>query len=121
MITKANGTGALGETLSTPTVVGKYVGYTDSFLGIGEFHDSVLAENCLKYIKTKFCRALLGTIKVTQDNPKETWANVPLQDFSITSDIDWSKSVADIDKQLYAKYGLTDTEIAFVESKIKPM
>lgn len=37
------------------------------------------------------------------------------------SDIDWSKSVAEIDAQLYAKYGLTDEEIVFIESMIKPM
>lgn len=79
------------------------------------------AEACLKYIKTRFARLLLGTLKVTQDNPKDTWANVPMQDFSENSDIDWSKSVAEIDQQLYAKYKLSDKEIAFIESMIKPM
>lgn len=37
------------------------------------------------------------------------------------ADYDWSKSVAEIDQQLYAKYGLDESEIAFIESKIKPM
>ena len=64
---------------------------------------------------------MLGTLKVTQDNPKETWMNVPMQDFTDKSDIDWSKSVAEIDKQLYAKYNLDKSEIAFIESMIKPM
>lgn len=64
---------------------------------------------------------MLGTLKATQHNPKDTWANVPLQNFTEGSDIDWSKSVAEIDAQLYAKYGLTDEEIAFIESMIKPM
>ena len=64
---------------------------------------------------------MLGTLKVTQDNPKPTWANVPLQDFTANSDIDWSKSVAEIDQQLYAKYGLTDEEIAFIEKMVKAM
>lgn len=64
---------------------------------------------------------MLGTIKVTQDNSKELWANVPLQDFTSNSDIDWSKSIPDIDRQLYAKYHLTDEEIAFIERMIKPM
>lgn len=63
----------------------------------------------------------MGTLKVTQDNPKETWMNVPMQDFTDKSDIDWSKSVAEIDKQLYAKYNLDKSEIAFIESMIKPM
>ena len=75
----------------------------------------------MKYVKTKFARTMLGILKVTQNNPKETWAYVPLQDFTDQSDIDWSKSVAEIDKQLYAKYNLDDTEIAFIESMIKPM
>ena len=76
---------------------------------------------CLKYIKTKFCRAMLGTLKVTQDNPKPTWANVPLQDFTANSDIDWSQSIGDIDKQLYAKYALSAEEMEFIEKMIKPM
>lgn len=46
---------------------------------------------------------------------------VPIQDFTILSDIDWSKSVAEIDQQLYAKYGLDESEISFIASKIKPM
>ena len=44
-----------------------------------------------------------------------------MQDFTEGSDIDWSKSVAEIDRQLYSKYGLTEEEIAFIESMIKPM
>ena len=64
---------------------------------------------------------MLGTLKVTQHNPKETWANVPLQDFTEKSDIDWSDSIEGIDRQLYKKYGLTKEEIDFIESMIKPM
>ena len=45
----------------------------------------------------------------------------PLQDFTSASDIDWSQSIADIDRQLYVKYGLSDEEIAFIEKMIKPM
>ena len=78
-------------------------------------------ENFMKYIKRKFARAMLGTLKVTQDNPRETWLNVPLQDFTTNSDIDWSKSVSEIDKQLYKKYGLSEDEIKFIESKVKEM
>ena len=121
LIPKANGSGAIGEVLSTPIIGEPMVGYTGSFIGIGTFGSQTEAENCIKYIKTKFARAMLGTLKVTQDNPIETWANVPLQDFTVNSDIDWSKSVADIDRQLYAKYGLSEEEIAFIEKMIKPM
>ena len=70
---------------------------------------------------SKFARTMLGTLKVTQDNPRETWLNVPLQDFTANSDIDWSKSIPEIDQQLYAKYNLTEEEISFIESMIKPM
>ena len=72
-------------------------------------------------MKTKFCRVLLGILKITQDNAPEKWKYVPLQDFTPASDIDWSKSVAEIDKQLYAKYGLDEAEIAFIESHVKEM
>ena len=46
---------------------------------------------------------------------------LPLQDFTDKSDIDWNKSIPEIDRQLYKKYNLTDEEIAFIESMIKPM
>lgn len=97
------------------------VAYTDTFLGIGCFGSKYEAEACQKYVKTKFARTLLGTIKVTQDNSRDLWTNVPLQDFTSSSDINWSASVADIDQQLYRKYGLSADEIAFIEKMIKPM
>ena len=43
------------------------------------------------------------------------------QNFTANSGIDWSKSVAEIDQQLYAKYGLSEEEVAFIEKMIKPM
>lgn len=64
---------------------------------------------------------MLGTLKITQHNPKSTWKNVPLQDFTANSDIDWSQSIADIDKQLYAKYQLDQKEIDFIENNVKAM
>lgn len=120
-IPKANGSGAIGEVLSTPVIGQPVIGHTQTFLSVGKFDTETEAVACLKYIKTKFCRAMLGTLKVTQDNPKPTWANVPLQDFTSSSDIDWSKSVAEIDQQLYAKYGLSEEEVAFIEKMVKPM
>ena len=53
--------------------------------------------------------------------PAKHWKYVPLQDFTAASDIDWSKSIPEIDAQLYAKYGLDSEEIAFIEAKVKPM
>ena len=121
ILPKANGTGAIGEVLSTPLIGEPLIGYTQSFISFGSFEDISEAENCMKYIKTKFARALLGTLKITQDNNKETWANVPLQDFTVDSDIDWSQSIEDIDRQLYRKYGLSQEEIEFIESKVRAM
>ena len=120
-VPKSNGSGAIGEVLSTPMVGEPMVGCTTTFLNIGKFETLFEAESCLKYIKTKFARTMLGTLKVTQDNPRETWLNVPLQDFTATSDIDWNKSVSEIDKQLYKKYGLSKEEISFIESKVREM
>ena len=72
-------------------------------------------------MKTKFFRYMVFIKKKTQDNPSSVFQFVPLQDFTSQSDIDWTKSIADIDKQLYAKYGLSEEEIAFIETMIKPM
>ena len=121
IIPKSNGSGAIGEVLSTPIIGTPIIGYTDTFISIGAFDTRAEAEACLKYVKTKFARTMLGILKATQDNPKETWRLVPLQDFTDRSDIDWSQSVADIDRQLYRKYGLEEKEIAFIEEKVRAM
>ena len=121
LITGVNGTGKMGECLSDLEIGEPNTAYTQTFMSIGKFSCIEEAKNCEKYIKTKFLRLLLGTLKVTQNNSKETWANIPLQDFTDKSDIDWSKSIPEIDQQLYKKYNLTDEEINFIESKIKPM
>lgn len=121
LVPKSNGSGALGEVLSTPLIGEPLIGYTQSFISIGSFDNVNEAEACLKYIKSKFARVMLGILKATQDNSKEVWRLVPLQNFTSESNIDWSKSVAEIDQQLYAKYGLDESEISFIESKIKPM
>jgi len=64
---------------------------------------------------------MLAVLKITQDNTKEKWSKVPLQDFTSKSDIDWTKSIPEIDQQLYKKYGLDQNEINFIESKVKAM
>ena len=116
MLPEANGTGAIGEVLSTPLI-----GHTDTFLSIGTFDSEAEAQNALKYVKGKFARTMLGILKITQHNSRSTWTKVPLQDFTENSDIDWSQSVAGIDRQLYRKYGLNAEETAFIESKVRAM
>ncbi len=84
---------------------------TETFLVIGPFDNKKEQENCLSYTNTDFFRILLffgrGTMQVSQD----VFRFVPLQDFTQ----EWT------DEKLYAKYGLTDEEIAFIESMIRPM
>ncbi|CVU17568.1 type II restriction endonuclease [Streptococcus pneumoniae] len=115
-VPEANGSGALGEVLSTPLI-----GHTDTFLSIGNFKTKFEADACIKFIKTKFARVLLGVLKVTQHNSRKTWYYVPLQDFTVNSDIDWTQSVADIDLQLDQKYDLSPEEIAFIENHVREM
>ncbi len=121
IVPKANGSGAIGEVLSTPLIGTPLIGYTETYISIGATDSLNEAEAILKYVKTKFARTMLGILKVTQNNPRETWQYVPMQDFTENSDIDWSKSVQEIDMQLYEKYGLSDEEIDFIKTKVRPM
>lgn len=121
LLPEANGSGSIGEVLSTPLVGEPLVGYTQTFISIGAFDCLSEAEACYKYVKSKFARAMLGILKITQHNPPSTWRKVPLQDFTVDSDIDWSQSVSDIDRQLYAKYKLSQEEIDFIEEKVRAM
>ena len=93
-------------------------GITQTFIGFGVFDSQFEAEALLKYIKTKFCRILLAILKVTQGNKSETWEYVPMQNFSRTSDIDWDKSIEEIDNQLYRKYALSEEDVAFINRRI---
>lgn len=108
-------TKVLGQSIVAPPGVG----HTQTFMSIGAFDTEQEAINCWKYINTKFARVMLSTLKVTQHNSPETWANVPLQDFTPNSDIDWNQPVWIIDEQLYRKYGLTHDEINFIERHIQ--
>ena len=121
ILPKSNGSGAIGEVLSTPLIGEPLIGYTRTFISIGSYQTEAEAQNLLKYIKSRFCRVMLGILKVTQHNDPDKWKLIPLQDFTSSSDIDWSKSVAEIDRQLYAKYGLSDDEINFIETHVKEM
>jgi superfamily II DNA or RNA helicase len=118
---KAIGSGDFGEPISELLIGEPRTGCTYTFLEIGPFDTKAEASNCVTYMKTKFCRALLGALKITHNNSSGVWKNVPIQDFANNSDIDWSKSIPEIDKQLYKKYKLSDEEIVFIEERIKPM
>ena len=116
----ANESTRLGQ-MAASQVLSPEVGVTQTFLTIGAFETEGEAQACLSYVKTKFARAMLYVLKVTQHNPRSTWKYVPEQDFTSASDIDWSKPIPEIDQQLYAKYGLDSEEIAFIEAKVEAM
>jgi hypothetical protein len=94
---------------------------TETYIVIDSLDTENEASNLYKYIKTKFSRFLMSQLTSTQHITKGNYALVPVQNFTSTSDIDWSKPIAEIDQQLYAKYGLSPEEIAFIESMIKVM
>jgi hypothetical protein len=118
---KANGSGSIGEKITTPLIGAPNTGTTHTFISIGAFDKKEEAENVLRYIKTKFARILLGVLKITQDNPPEKWSKIPIQNFTENSDIDWTKSISEIDQQLYKKYQLSKEEIIFIEENVQAM
>lgn len=120
-VPKAWGIGELGEMPPAPFVAGPNQLCTETFLMLGPFATKTEADNTIKYIQTRFFRAQLSIRKVTQNTSQSTYRFVPLQDFTPTSDIDWTQSIDDIDRQLFNKYGLNDDERAFIHRTIKPM
>jgi hypothetical protein len=120
-VPKANGSGNFGEPLSSPVIAGPLESATPTFISIGCFDSEIEAINALKYLKTKFLRCLLSVFKITQDNPPLKWSLIPLQDFKQNSKIDWSKSISEIDLQLYKINKLSKEEIEFIENNVQPM
>lgn len=126
-ISKADGAaGQIGKPIPAriigrPMVMEPGVGCTETYITIGATDTEAEAEAIAKYVRSKFTRTMIGVLKVTQNYAKPTWNYVPLQDFTPASDIDWSKSIPEIDQQLYKKYGLDEKEIQFIESHVKEM
>lgn len=124
---KGNGGAGLLTDNKAVAILGKaYVGEpnsicTDSLIPIGCFETKIEAINLQKYMSTKFLRFMVGILKVSQNVYQSVYKFVPLQDFTEQSDIDWTKSISEIDQQLYKKYALTQEEIDFIENKIKAM
>lgn len=115
------GAGAIGENGPTMLVGLPLVGYTDSFIGVYNVRSEAEAAAGVKYIKTRFARALLGVLKATQHATPPKWRYVPQQDFSAASDVPWALPVEEIDEFLFEKYGLTAAERAFVLANVKAM
>lgn len=110
-IGKSYGCGEIGEGPATPVLATPGELCTETFLEIGSFDTRIEAENVMSYLSTKFFRCLVGIKKQTQDATKHVYRYVPMQDFSKP----WT------DEELYKKYNLSQEEIDFIESMIKPM
>lgn len=94
---------------------------TETYLVVDAFDTKEEAMHLYSYLQSRFVRFLISQLASTQHLSKDKFAYVPIQDFTSSSDINWNASVADIDQQLYRKYGLSADEIAFIEKMIKPM
>ncbi|MHC1787746.1 MAG: Eco57I restriction-modification methylase domain-containing protein [Christensenellales bacterium] len=113
-VSKANG--AASSTYPYAVISKPFVGQPNTvcnmtYLMVGPFAKESEAINTTNYMMTKFARFLISLLKNTQNAYKKVYSFVPLQDFSKP----WT------DAELYAKYGLTEEEIAFIESMIRPM
>jgi hypothetical protein len=115
------GSGKMGETATNIVIATPGNLCTETFVQISPFNNLIEAKNCEKYMKTNLFKILLGIRKQDQGAGRGVYQFIPLQDFTSKSDIDWSKTVTEINKQLYKKYGFTKEEIGFIESMIKPM
>ena len=107
---KASGSGNDPYVIGNPILAPKNSVCSQTFI-YAAFTNEKEAINFMTYLKTKFVRILIASIKLTQDCLSGVFRFVPLQDFSRP----WT------DADLYEKYGLTNDEIAFIESMIKPM
>lgn len=124
---KGNGGAGIINMEKPVAILGKaYIGEpnticTDSLIPIGPFDTETEVINLKKYMTGKFFRFMVGILKTSQNITQTVYEFVPMQDFTSNSDIDWNKTIPEIDKQLYAKYNLSEDEIVFIEEKIKPM
>lgn len=110
-VAKAIGTGDSKSDIIKPFVPENPSCTSETYLVIGPFSSQKLMENALTYIDTKFFHFLVSLKKITQEARRGVYEFVPIQDFSEP----WT------DEKLYKKYGLTDEEIQFIESMIRPM
>lgn len=120
--------GASGIIGSKPArIVGKQCksdpneGYTQTFISIGNFDNVEERDNLSKYLLSRFARFMIGTLKATNGLKYDVWQNLPMQDFTNNSDIDWSLTIDEIDEKLFDKYNLSPDEREFIKQKIKPM
>jgi site-specific DNA-methyltransferase (adenine-specific) len=109
-MTRVQGTSAAVETkfLSKPIIAEPGTACTESYIVAGVFDTEIEATNYARYLRTRFARFLVSLRKSTQDAPKNVYAFIP----DLPLDQDWT------DAKLYKRYGLTESEIAFIESQV---
>lgn len=105
------GEGFPHQIINKPFLGEKNTCCTETYLLIGPFNTKQEAQNCISYMTTRFFRFMVLQQKITQNATSKVYTCVPMQDFSKP----WT------DEELYKKYNLTDEEIEFIESMIKPM
>lgn len=110
LMTRVQGTSAAVETkfLSKPIIAEPGTACTESYLVAGLFDSENEAVHFASYLRTRFVRFLVSLRKSTQDAPKHVYAFVP----ELLFDQEWT------DARLYTRYGLTEDEIAFIESQV---
>jgi eco57I restriction endonuclease len=117
--------GNLGEekvnVIGKPKIIEQQTGFTQTFISIGNFNKFSEVNNLEVYLRSKFARFMIGTLKATQRLNRDVFSNLPLQDFTIFSDIDWSKAIEEIDEQLFNKYNLSEEEKEYIRNSIKDM
>lgn len=135
-VSAANGSGQMGERISQPFIGHPNMIATQTYITFGMFDSKDEAVNCAKFLKTRFARALLFTLKTTQQNAKKTWVNIPLLNFKNSTDennfeqkfshstshlpsIDWDVPLKKIDEQLFDKYGLSNDERSWLLDNIQ--
>jgi site-specific DNA-methyltransferase (adenine-specific) len=97
--------------ISTPFIGEPASISSETYLCIGPFNTKQETENVVSYLSCRLTRLLILLHKPSQDTTRKVYSFVPTQD--------WSRAWTDQD--LYVKYGLTDDEINFVESIVRPM
>ncbi|MBQ3468041.1 Eco57I restriction-modification methylase domain-containing protein [Candidatus Saccharibacteria bacterium] len=114
------GEGFPHQILGVPEYGGSKSVCSQSYL-YASFGSAVEAKNFIKYLETRFFRALVLARKIAQSAPRKSYRFVPLQDFSASSDIEWNASIEHIENQLYEKYKLSKSEVEYIHRIIKKM
>lgn len=111
IVPKAIGIGDMSKDWIKPIIIGKNSCCTETYLVIGPLDSKQIAINIQTYSQTKFFNFMLGLKKISQNTTKSSYSLIPMQDFSKP----WT------DKELYKKYNLSNDEIEYIETMIKPM